>query len=129
MARKKAEPAEATPASPEQEVSHADQHEAEGTKPVMTFRIGRLWCNVWERHHPEQGAWYSVSITRSYRDSQNQWQRSHSMGKDDLLPFAELARMAFHWITERFQSGHDRNGGLGEAGSVGIVPFEPAPTA
>lgn len=80
---------------------HAEpEHRTEGRKPARTFRIGRLWCNIWENHHPETGTWYSVSLTRSYRDKENQWQTSANLGKDDLLAAAELYRMAFHWIND-----------------------------
>src|SRR5262249_14274736 len=53
--------------------------------PVHTIRIGRLWCKIWENRHQEQGVWYSVRITRSYRDAAGQWKSSDSMGRDDLL--------------------------------------------
>ena len=106
VARKRTEGAAATvtqsPPRPEAQPAE-DEHKNDGAKPVKTFRIGRLWCNIWENYHAEKGTWYSSSITRSYRDKQNRWQSSHNMGKDDLLPFGELARMAFHWINETQQ--------------------------
>jgi hypothetical protein len=84
----------------------------EGPKtPVHTIRIGRLWCRIWGNRHPDQGVWYSVRITRSYRDASG-WKSSDSMGRDDLLPQAELCRLAFHWITQELQKNdRDRTNG------------------
>lgn len=121
MAKKKnggaAVPAPAAPADPappavEQAVSEAPPASAEkapangghngnnggGRKPpVFECRIGRIRGIIWSNQNPTEGTWYSVNITRSYRDNSNppQWKQSNSYGRDDLLVVAEVCRICF----------------------------------
>jgi hypothetical protein len=46
-----------------------------------------------------------MTFSRSYREGgeNGQWKSASSFGRDDLLPVAELARMAFHWIHRQYQ--------------------------
>jgi len=92
--------------SPATEQPHETQQQGgQAKRPAYKTRIGRLHCDVWENQHAEQGPWYSVAITRHYRDTSGEWKTSTSFGRDDLLVVAELARMAFHWIAVRQQNG------------------------
>ena len=113
-ARKGAEPEPLQTAPVEPPNSHLHEEPASTTqpsgqqpkRPVFKQRIGRLHCDVWENHHPEQGPWYSVSLSRHYRDANGVWQTSTSFGHHDLLVIAELCRTAFIWIAHR-QDGND----------------------
>jgi hypothetical protein len=101
-----------TPA-PAQAEHHEQQHQATtGSRPVQTFRAGRLWLNVYQ-NHGEHGPWFAVRLTRSYRDQDNRWTSTETLGKDDLLAAAEMLRWAFHWINrqQQGQGHHEHNGG------------------
>jgi hypothetical protein len=55
---------------------------------------------------------YSVSLTRSYRDKQEQWQRTTSLDEEDLLPAAKALDDAYAWIQRERQ--HSREEALQE---------------
>jgi hypothetical protein len=71
--------------------------EAPKQRPAFEERYGRIKATVW-RQESDQGPWYSVVFTRSYKDAQGNWQTSNSFGLDDTLPLSELARRVFHWM-------------------------------
>ncbi len=83
----------AQPAAPKQERQ----------RPAHECRIGRIRATIWQNHHETQGTWYSITLTRSYKDGQNQWQTSTSFGRDDLPLLAKVADMAHTWIFEQGQ--------------------------
>jgi hypothetical protein len=99
----KAQPAAAAPA-------------AERQKPAHKVRLGRIHGTVWENHHAEQGPWYSVSFTRSYKDGQGQWQSATTFGRDDLLLVAKVADMIHTWIHQQQQQAgqSQEQGGSGD---------------
>ena len=76
--------------------------------PAHEIRIGRLRATLWQNHHDTQGTWYSITLTRSYKDGQGQWQSAGSFGRDDLLVVGELCRQAFHWIHRQYQQKNGR---------------------
>src|SRR3712207_7705892 len=41
---------------------------------------------------------YSESLTRSYKDKSDQWQRTSSLDEEDLLPAAKALDDAYTWI-------------------------------
>lgn len=71
-------------------------------KPLRTLRIGAVQAAIW-RNDGEKGPFYNVTFERRYRDSQEQWQSSHSFGRDDLLILAKIADEA-HTIVCNQQS-------------------------
>jgi hypothetical protein len=85
--------------------------------PAHEVRIGRVRCTVWENQHETQGTWFSVTFSRSYKDSSGTWKSAHSFGRDDLLVLAEASRLAFFWVARK-------NGAAG----VPDEPVEPSGT-
>lgn len=77
------------------------------TKPVAKLRDGRLTATIWEnettdRDSGEIGSFYSVEITRSFKDKNDQWQSAASYSGADLLKVANLATAAYnHLLTLR----------------------------
>ena len=63
-------------------------------KPIETIRDGSLKATIWERQG-EKGPFYSVEITRSYRDQNGAWHDSNSFIGDELLRIARLATIAY----------------------------------
>ena len=81
--------------------------------PVHEVRIGRIrgvvWCNS-----GKEGDWYSVNITRSYKDGENNWKQATSYGVLDLLVVAEVARLCWLFIAQQNGSKLDGNGHAAE---------------
>ncbi len=71
-----------------------------GPAPIKTLRLGRLKAAVWE-NAGEQRAFYNVSFTRTYLDSEKKFRDSDSFGRDDLLLLAKLADQAHTFICEQ----------------------------
>jgi hypothetical protein len=88
-----ASPAQAAPA----------RTQAAGNKPAHTVRIGAIRAAVWENHSGEN-IWYSVSLSRLYKDG-DQWKNSESFNRDDLLAVAKVADQAHTWICEQQAGG------------------------
>lgn len=74
------------------------------TKPVAKIRDGRLTATIWKNETKpdedtgEVGAFYSVDIKRSYKDSGDQWQETASFSGAELLRVANLAQAAYNHI-------------------------------
>ena len=64
----------------------------EPQRPVYQIRRGRIVAKCWRNQHPEQGVWFSTTISRLYKDG-DQWKSSNSFGRDDLLLVGEVARL------------------------------------
>ena len=66
-------------------------------RPAQTIRFGRLKATIW-RQESDNGPWYTVVLTRTYKDQAGSWQSSSSFGRDDLLLLAKLADQAHSWV-------------------------------
>jgi len=73
--------------------------EASRKPPVHEVRIKQIRAVVWENDSDEQGRWFSVTISRSYKQGE-EWKTATSFGRDDLLVVAECARLAWLWIAK-----------------------------
>jgi hypothetical protein len=71
--------------------------------PAHKIRIGVLQVTIW-RNTSEKGAWYSVNPTRSYKQGDDTWRETDSLGFDDLLTMAKLLDQAHSWITQQMQA-------------------------
>lgn len=81
-------------------------------KSTETLRDGRLRATIW-KNESEQGAFYSVSFTRSYTDADGNWHDSDSFSGSELLRIAHLAQKA-HEQTRQLRSAEsstEPNGG------------------
>jgi hypothetical protein len=73
------------------------------SSPAHKIRISNLTVTIW-RNQSEKGAWYSVTPNRSYKNGDDAWKDTDSLGYDDLLTMAELLRQAFGWIAKQMQA-------------------------
>jgi hypothetical protein len=73
------------------------------SKPAHKIRVGALQVIIW-RNHGEKGAWYSVNPVRSYKQGDETWRETDSLGFDDLLTMAKLLDQAHTWITHQQQA-------------------------
>jgi hypothetical protein len=67
------------------------------SKPTHKIRNGVLQVTIW-RNTGEKGNWYSVNPTRSYKQGDDIWKDTDSLGFDDLLAMAKLLDQAHTWI-------------------------------
>ena len=71
--------------------------------PAYKIRQGVLQVTIW-RNQSEKGNWYSVIPTRSYKQGDDTWKETDSLGFDDLLTMAKLFDMAHTWIMHQQQA-------------------------
>ncbi|MEO6569022.1 MAG: hypothetical protein ABIO94_09700 [Opitutaceae bacterium] len=70
------------------------------SRPVTTFRLGRIKAAVWE-NPSEQKMFYNVTFSRSYVDEEKRFHDANSFGRDDLPLVAKLADEAHTFIFKR----------------------------
>ena len=70
-------------------------------KPVAEIRIGRVKATIW-RNGTEDHPRHNVAFSRLYKDG-DQWKRSQSFGRNDLLVLAKVADQAHSRIFELSQ--------------------------
>jgi hypothetical protein len=61
-------------------------------KPVSKISIYPITAAIW-KNEGQKGAWYSVTIERTYKDGDS-YKSSGSFGRDDLLILAKVADLA-----------------------------------
>ena len=59
-------------------------------KPSAKVRYGNIRAAIWRNEGKNGGAYFTVSIERSYRDDEGEFRTSHSFGRDDLLLLAKV---------------------------------------
>ena len=72
-------------------------------QPAHKIRIGNLSVTIW-RNTSDKGTWYSVNPSRSYKQGDDTWKESDSLGFDDLLTMAKLLDLAHTWIMHQQQA-------------------------
>ncbi len=66
-------------------------------KPI-TIKVGRgIRAKLWHNSN-KKGAWFNVTITRTYKDDDGDFHDSDSFSRDDLLHVAYAAQKAFDYI-------------------------------
>lgn len=56
-------------------------------------------ATIW-RNESDKGSYFTVTLTRSFRDDDGNYQDTHSISSKDLLRVSELARSAHHRVNE-----------------------------
>ncbi len=73
---------------------------AAGTKPVRTFRLGRIKASVWLNGTGEK-PFHNVTFARTYTGEDQQPHDTASFGRDDLPLVAKVANQAHSFIFEQ----------------------------
>ena len=68
-------------------------------QPVEKFTCSSITASIWKNEW-EKGAFYTVTITRSYKTADG-WKRSDSFSLNDLEAITVVLGHANVWITER----------------------------
>ena len=76
-------------------------------RPTDTLRDGALKATIWRRE-TEDGAFYSVNLTRTYTDSGGAFKDSASFSGADVLRIARLATKAYDRISALRQEERTR---------------------
>jgi hypothetical protein len=75
--------------------------EQQKQRPAHSLRMGALSATVWGNRRESGTTFYSVQLSRSYRDSNEEWQQSNYFNQADLLNVAKLAERAEEWIAAK----------------------------
>lgn len=88
------------------------------SQPAHKIRRGVLAVTIWRNRSIEKGTtWYSVVPSRSYKNGDETWKESDSLGYDDLLPMARLLEQADSWISKQMQADQKARKAREEAAS------------
>ncbi|MFN0133125.1 MAG: hypothetical protein ACKVW3_11460 [Phycisphaerales bacterium] len=68
-------------------------------RPVHVVRFGGIKAAVW-LNQTSAGPIHNVTVSRSYKDADDQWKESQSFGYDDLLLLAKALDASHSWIHE-----------------------------
>ena len=73
---------------------------SEKDKPAKKFRIGFVTATVWKNDGTDR-PFYSVEVSRTYKDGDDNWQNSSGLNHGDLLNAARVLTRAEAWISEQ----------------------------
>ncbi len=65
-------------------------------QPAYKFKIGLITATIWDNE-----GHYSVDISRSYKNGDNEWKTTSSFFHGDLLNVAKCAERAENWISRQ----------------------------
>lgn len=83
-------------------------------RPVHEIRMGKIVATAWRNVAADGVAWYSVSLSRLYKDKDDAWKKASSLGVDDLLVAAQVLTAMRWWVAAQCQPPARRPGGGGE---------------
>ena len=69
-------------------------------EPVVKLRDRGLTVTVWKNTGDEDKIFYSANLSKSYKDSADEWQETSSLNADDMLRGANLLQAAYNKILE-----------------------------
>jgi len=64
--------------------------------PAAKFRLGFVTATVWRNSE-----FFSVELTRSYKDNDGEWRDGHSLNSGDLLNAAKVLQRAEEFIANQ----------------------------
>ena len=82
------------------------QDKEDDRQPKLRHRDGLVEVAVWERD-TEKGTVYNTERTRSYRDADGNWKKTHSIPERDLLKAARLDQKAYESIARLKQQAQE----------------------
>ena len=68
-------------------------------KPAFTLRDGLIKVTAWEKTG-DNGTFYNIDLTRSYKDSGGDWKESTSFTGGDVLRASNLLQQAYNKTLE-----------------------------
>ena len=71
-----------------------------GNQPAAKFRVGFVTATVWENKNESGNAFYSTTVSRSYKDG-GDWKQADNFNHGDLLNAAKALERAEQYISEQ----------------------------
>ena len=68
-------------------------------KPAFTLRDGAIKATAWA-NDSEKGIFYSVDVSRGYKDQSGEWKETTSFSGNDILRAGNLYNAAYNRILE-----------------------------
>ena len=68
--------------------------EEKKSQPTDRVRVGRIEASIWE-NEGKNGPWRSVTLSRTYEDTDGNLRSTHSFSGPDVLLAAEALRIAY----------------------------------
>ena len=68
-------------------------------QPTETLRDGSLKATIW-KNEGEKGAFFSVNLSRTYKDEAGNYHDSDSFSGSELLRIAHLASRAYDQVSQ-----------------------------
>jgi hypothetical protein len=68
-------------------------------QPAHEIRFGSIRATIW-KNSTANGSMFNVTVNWLYKDG-DEWKRSDSFSRDDLLVLAKVADLAHTWIFEQ----------------------------
>lgn len=69
-------------------------------EPAVKLRDRGLTVTIWENESEDGKSYYSANLSKSYKDSEDEWQETSSLNADDMLRAANLLQQAYNKILE-----------------------------
>lgn len=82
------------------------QEREKDRQPKVRHRDGLVEVAIWERE-TNNGPVYNTERTRSYRDEDGKWKKTHSIPERDLLKAARLDQKAYESIAQLRQKSQE----------------------
>lgn len=100
-------------------------------RPIENFRDGAIQVAVWPRQGPN-GTFYEIERIRSYKDKDDQWQKTTFISERDMLKARRLEDQAYEAIQrlkgqDRALQHFERNNGAQELELSAQPPQQEAP--
>ena len=77
------------------------ENKTASNQPVHRIRMFPIECAIW-KNQSENRTWYNVTLSRSYKDANDEWKSSDSFSADDLLLVAKArGRRGHSWIIQK----------------------------
>ncbi len=68
--------------------------------PVKKYRIGLVTATIWKNDGQDK-PFYTVQLSRAYKDNEGKWQAGDNLNHDDLLNASKVLMRAEAWIAEQ----------------------------
>ncbi len=72
--------------------------------PIKRIAVGNgIKASIWKNESKDNGSWFSVTISRTYRDN-DEFKDTPSFRRDDLLFVAKASELAFSWCLRQAEA-------------------------
>lgn len=82
----------------------------ENNNPAATIRDGAIKATIW-KNQGKKGGFYSVRITRAWKDKEGNYHYSRDFSNTELLIVSRIAGKVYDQVSQLRQSNIAENGG------------------